>query len=178
MKRRRAAGFWYHERRTYHYRGSMRGTTLLEALVALCLLGLLAGSAVPGAVGLRDRLLVERHAARVIEGYERARAAALVTGGPALLAIAADSLAVLRVEGNDTFSVWRAPGPITDGVALAATHALVAIGPHGLSYGLANGRIDLSRGQVSRGVVASRPGRLRVVRRKRGRTRTVGPRGP
>lgn len=156
----------------------MRGTTLLEALVALCLMGLLAGLAVPGAVGLRDRLLVERHAARVIEGYERTRVTALVTGGPALLAIAAESVAVLRLEGSDTISVWRAPGPATDGVALATTHSLVAIGPHGLSYGVANGRIDLSRGQISRAVVASRPGRLRVVRRRRRRIRTAGPRGP
>jgi len=156
----------------------MRGFTLVEALLALLLLLLLSALGLPRVVGLRDRLLVEAAAARLLEGYERARVAALRSGGSAVLEVTSDQFTVSCPLGGDTLPVWNAPGPGRDGVALVASLGRVAFGPNGLSYGFANGRFEFRRGMVTRALIASRPGRLRVERLPRRRGRTPGRYGP
>lgn len=156
----------------------MRGATLLELLIGLGLMSVIAAVGVPGLIGFRDRLVVERHASRLVQAYDAARSAALLSGNAVVLIVEASRIRVARLEGGDTIPVWEADGPATDGVRLTTSHRLIAVGPHGLSFGLANGRFELRRGQVIRAVVASRPGRLRVERQPRRRRRREGPRAP
>lgn len=148
----------------------MKGTTLLELLAALVIMGIVAGLAVPGATRFRDRLLVEHHTHAVITAYQRARLAALLGSARSVLHIEPDRLDVYVLHGSDSVLVWQAPGPASDGVALTGP-ARTAFAPAGITMGLANGTYVLVRGGVSRTVVASRLGRLRVTSPRRVRRR-------
>lgn len=147
----------------------MRGVTLLELVLTLVLVSLLTAVLVPGITGLRDRLLVERHAARLVEGWHRARAAALVTARPVVLRVASGRVTVVFTVEADSSVIWSAPGPAADQVDLVTTLQRVVFSPNGLTMGVANGRMELSRGGIRRALVASRLGRLRVERPHRRR---------
>jgi type II secretory pathway pseudopilin PulG len=147
----------------------MRGTSLVESMVALAVIGVVGGIAVPRAVGLRDRLLVERHARAVMNAYQRARLASLLGASRVVLVTLPDEFAAWVLRGQDSILAWRAPGPATDGVAFSGP-ARTVFTPAGVTMGFANGRFGLVRGGISRTVVASRLGRLRVTApRLRGR---------
>jgi type II secretory pathway pseudopilin PulG len=149
----------------------MRGTSLVESLVALAVLGVVGGIAVPKSVSLRDRMLVERHTRAVMNGYQRARLAALLGASRVVLITTPDEFAVWVLRGADSSLAWRAPGPAGDGVTFSGP-ARTSFTPAGVTMGLANGRFGLLRGGISRTVVASRLGRLRVTApRHRGRRR-------
>lgn len=148
----------------------MRGTTLVESMITLAVLGIVAGIVVPKAASLRDRVLVERHAHAVITGYQRARLASLLGSARSVLHAGPDGYAVWVLRGADSSLVWRSPGPAGDGVAFSGP-ARTAFTPAGITMGLANGRFVLGRGGISRTVVASRLGRLRVTSPRRVRTR-------
>ena len=134
----------------------MRGTSLVETMAALAVLSIVGGIAVPKSVALRDRLLVDRHARAV-----------LYTG--------ADQIVVWVFRGPDSTVTWRAPGPAADGVTFSGP-ARTVFAPAGITMGLANGRFVFARGGISRTVVASRLGRLRVTSPRRVRTRRRGAR--
>jgi Tfp pilus assembly protein FimT len=152
----------------------MRGSTLFEYALALAIAGILAGFAVPRAATLRDRLLVDHHVQQVRTGYQRARLAALLGSGTAILRIDPSRVAVWTTRGGDSTLVWQARGAADDGVSLAGPTRTV-FAPAGITLGVANGTYVLARGGVSRTVVVSRLGRLRVVPRRR---RIPGRRGP
>jgi len=148
----------------------MRGTTLVESMAALAVLGILGVLVVPKAASLRDRILVERHAHAVITGYQRARLASLLGSSRSVLHAGPDGYTVWVLHGADSTLVWRAPGAAPDGVTFTGP-ARTAFTPAGITMGLANGRFVLVRGGVSRTVVASRLGRLRVTSPRRARRR-------
>jgi Tfp pilus assembly protein FimT len=147
----------------------MRGTSLVESMVALAVLGIVGGIVVPKSASWRDRMVVERHARTVVTGYQRAR---LASGpGPEITddtvfnaGVAGYEVWVLRA--GDSILVWRAPGPAADGVNFSGP-ARTAFAPAGITMGLANGRFVFLRGGISRTVVASRLGRLRVTSPRR-----------
>lgn len=156
----------------------MRGLSLLELVCALVVAGLLLGLAVPRAIALRDRLVVERHTAGILAAWQRARTAAMLGSRRAVLHVQPERLSVWTVRRNgDSSLVWAGPGPARDGVLLTAAVPRVVFAPTGLTVGVANGRYDLDRGRIRRTVVAARLGRVRVERR-RSRGRTSGPRAP
>ena len=148
----------------------MRGTSLVETMAALVVVGIVGGIAVPKSVSLRDRMLVERHARAVITAYQRARLASLLGSSRSVLHTTADEFAVWVLRGADSSLSWRAAGPGVDGVAFTGP-ARTAFAPAGITMGLANGRFEFVRGGISRTVVASRLGRLRVTAPRRGRRR-------
>ena len=91
-----------------------RGSSLLEILVVLVIVGLLAGMVVPGASSLADRLAVEHEAARLLVAYRSAWLTARVQHRLALLRVTSDSLAIWTVSSAgapDTVLAWLAPGP-------------------------------------------------------------------
>ncbi|HET9514087.1 MAG TPA: hypothetical protein VFO95_09160 [Gemmatimonadales bacterium] len=153
----------------------MRGATLLEVAAALVIIGLLSGLGIPRAVHWRDRILVQRHTQGMFLAYHRARLAALQHHGPALLRIAPDRAEVWRLHNGDSTLVWHIAGPAADGVSLSGP-ARVVFSPAGITLGVANGSYVLSRGGITRIVLASRLGRLRVTRPRR--ARKPGPRAP
>ena len=155
----------------------MRGTSLVESMVALAVLGIVSGIAVPKAVSLRDRFLVERHARAVMTAYQRARFAALLGSSRVILLTSPDEFAVWVLRGTDSSLVWRARGPLSDDVVFTGP-TRTQFTPAGLTMGLANGRFGFVRGGISRTVVASRLGRLRVTSPRVRRRRRASPRCP
>src|ERR1043166_9865793 len=97
------------------------GSTLIEILVVLVVLGLVAGMVVPGAGAHADRLAVEHEAARLLAAYRTAWLTARGHQCLAILRITGDSLAIRTVSSAgaaDTALAWLAPGPSAAGVAL------------------------------------------------------------
>ena len=142
------------------------GSTLIEILVVLVVIGLVAGMVVPGAGAHADRLLVEHEAARLVAAYREAWLTARARQCLAILRVTGDSLAIRTVSGAgaaDTALAWLAPGPAAAGVALRSPPHTSVFGPDGVAMGLANARHVLTRGRASRSVVVSRLGRVRVV---------------
>jgi len=154
----------------------MRGTSLVESMAALAVLSIVGGIVVPKTTSLRDRILVERHARAVVAAYQRARLASLLGSSRTVLYTGDAAFEVWVLKGADSSLVWRAPGPAEDGVTFSGP-ARTAFAPAGITMGLANGRFVFERGGISRTVVASRLGRLRVTSPRRvRRRRRAGPR--
>lgn len=142
-----------------------RGVTLLEMLVVLVIVGLMAGMVVPSASSLADRLTVEHEAARLLVAFRSAWLTARVQHRLALLRVTGDSLAIRTVAAAgapDTVLAWLAPGPALAGVALRSAAHTSVFGPDGIALGLANTTLLLERGGVTRRVVVSRLGRVRI----------------
>lgn len=142
-----------------------RGTTLPEMTVVLVVAGILAAVSFPTGWQIRNRLMVEHQTAVVASAYREARLAAMEMGTPAVLWIQPDLLSVWQSIGPDSVLLWQRAGPAREGVVLESTVDRVVIAPSGMAMGVANGRITLRRGAVSRGWVVSRLGRLRLDRR-------------
>jgi prepilin-type N-terminal cleavage/methylation domain-containing protein len=143
-----------------------RGVTLVELLVALVIVGLLAGIVVPGAGSLADRLAVEHEAGRLLVAYRSAWLTARVQHRLALLRVTTDSLAIWTVSGAgapDTILAWLAPGPGLAGVSIQGAPHTTIFAPYGAAMGFANTTHILGRGNASRQVVVSRLGRVRVL---------------
>lgn len=152
----------------------MRGASLVESALALTLIAIVSGMSVPRVAGLYDRLMVERHTQSVITAYERARLAALLGSSTALLLVQPDRVSVWRLGGGDSTLAWHAAGPATDGVSITGPSRLV-FAPGGVTLGVANGTFVVTRGGISRRLVASRLGRLRPVPRRVRRRRRCEP---
>ena len=143
----------------------MRGVTLVELVITLALVGLLAAVVVPGSAALTDRLAVEHQALRILLAYRSAWGAALSQQRLAILRITPDSLAIRTVRNAgspDTTLAWLAPGPAAAGVTLTSPPNSSVFGPDGVGLGLSNTRHVLTRGGVTRQVVVSRLGRVRI----------------
>ncbi len=138
----------------------------MEALWVLAVAGALALFLVPGVGALADRIAVEHEAARVLVAHRTAWLTARSRHRLALLRITSESLAVRIVASAgepDTTLVWLAPGPALAGVQLASAPHTTVLGPDGVAMGLANFTHVLTRGGVTRRVVVSRLGRVRVL---------------
>ena len=153
----------------------MRGASLVESTLVLVLIAIVSGMSVPRAAGLYDRLMVERHTQSIVTAYERARLAALLGSSAALLWVQPDRVSVWRLGGGDSTLAWHAPGPASDGVSITGPSRVV-FAPGGVTLGVANGTFVVTRGGISRRVVASRLGRLRSAPRRVRRRGRCGPR--
>jgi len=138
-----------------------RGTTLLELALVLVIMGLLAGIALPRLGTIADSLAVDRAAHEIITAHRRARIAAVLRSQVVELTVGATDLAI-RPRGA-TADLWHAPGPAASQVVLAGPQRRIIFSPVGLSMGLSNASFLLSRGTITRTVVVSRLGRVRIV---------------
>jgi type II secretory pathway pseudopilin PulG len=138
------------------------GLTLVEALLAIVLAGILAGLGAAAAARWTDRVAVETAAGDLLEAYRRARAVAGEWGRPAELLVTPDSLVLRATWHGETTEVWRAPGPARAGVALAPPRHSVTFHPAGFALGAANVSHVLTRGGARRVVTVSRLGRVRL----------------
>lgn len=134
------------------------GLSLLEALLALSILGIVTALALPPYVAQRDRAAVRAARTAAVTAFDAMRALALTRATHAAMRIdtAAARLVVhtfgdtlLRVE---VFAAW--------GVRLASTRDSTAVAPDGLGYGAANMRLILSRGAAFDSIIVSRLGRV------------------
>lgn len=134
--------------------------TLLEAMVAMSMAGIVLTATVRGAAQYRDRLAVEQAQQAILGGYRRAQAAARAWGRPAELVIATDSIVVRSMGATDTVELFRAPGPSLKGVLLAPASHRAIFASSGLAMGAANITHAISKGATQRAVVVSRLGRV------------------
>jgi len=142
-----------------------RGVALVELVLVLVILGIVAGIVVPGSAALTDRLAVEHQAARLLAAYRSAWVAARMQQRLALLWISADTLAIRTVQSAgspDTVLAWLAPGPSSAGVSLTSPARVSIFGPDGVAMGVSNATHVLVKGGVTRKVVVSRLGRVRI----------------
>jgi type II secretory pathway pseudopilin PulG len=136
--------------------------TLVETAVAVAVIGILVGGVVRGWSVAADRARVVEAQSQVLEGYRTAQSAARTQGRSAVLLVAPDRLEVTSAGLTDTISIWVRPGPAAVGVTIAPARHVVVFGPSGMANGAANVTHSFSRGAVTRQLIVSRLGRVRV----------------
>jgi prepilin-type N-terminal cleavage/methylation domain-containing protein len=136
--------------------------TLPELMLTIALVGILTGLALPHLSGAMDRIEVEGAANRLIAAHQRARIMAITRGQVVLLSIDSTQLSITSQGGTD--SLWSHVGPASFGVELAGPVRRFIFSPEGITLGLSNATLQLSRGSTTRTLVISRLGRIRMVR--------------
>lgn len=140
-----------------------KGHTLVELLLVVTLLGLMGLVTIPAAAGMRDRLLVDRSARRIVDAHLRAQLLATTEQRVMLLTLRSDSVILAaRVTPADTASRWRQPGPAGDGVGSTGLPRQLTYLPSGIPAGVANNTYTLTRGTARRQVIVSRYGRIQL----------------
>jgi prepilin-type N-terminal cleavage/methylation domain-containing protein len=138
-----------------------RGVTLIELMLVLAILGLTTAIALPVFRRMGDDLAVQHAAMEIISAHRRARMSAILQNRPLELTVAADTLAIR--ERGTVATLWFARGPAADGVSLAGPPRSFTFSPVGLTDGLSNATLRLTRGTATRAVIVSRLGRLRLA---------------
>src|SRR4051812_27175626 len=137
------------------------GVTLAELMLALAVAGLVFGIAVPGLSGAVDRVEVRSAANHVVAAHRRARMMA-ITRGKVLILTVDNNLLTIRPRGQSV-PVWTGVGPSFSRVALEGNAHQFTFSPEGLTLGLSNATLRLTRGGASRTIVISRLGRIRIA---------------
>lgn len=136
--------------------------TLPELLLVLAVVGLLLGLAIPSLAHTLDGIEVDQAASHLMAAHQRARLMAIARGQVVVLSIDSNQLAIYPRGGTDP--LWFEPGPAGSRVALQGAPRQFTFLPEGLTLGLSNATLQLSRGASSRTIVISRLGRVRLVR--------------
>lgn len=138
-----------------------RGYTLLEAVTALTLLGLIISTAAPALGGLRDRATVNASREALAGLIAEARVLAVARGGATVHVRRAPPAAWVSVADSVVRSL---PGGVTDGVTLALSGGRDEIRLRYDALGLgrvASSTIRIRRGGVEGALVVSSYGRVR-----------------
>jgi prepilin-type N-terminal cleavage/methylation domain-containing protein len=138
-----------------------QGVTLSELMLVLAVAGLVFGIALPGLSGALDRVEVWSAANHVVAAHRRARVMAVTRGQVLILTVDAEVLAI-RPRGQPA-PVWTEVGPASSRVALDGGSHQFTFSPEGLTLGLSNATMRLTRGAASRTIVISRLGRIRIA---------------
>jgi Tfp pilus assembly protein FimT len=139
-----------------------RGATIMELALALAIIGVLLGIALPRLATVADSLAVDAAARDIVAAHARARMTAILRSRVVELSVGADDLAI-RPRG-DAADLWHSTGPAARQVVLAGPPRIVTFSPVGITMGLSNASFPLTRGAASRTVVVSRLGRVRITR--------------
>ena len=136
--------------------------TLPELVLGLAVAGILVGIAVPRLAATLDQIEVQAAAAHLVAAHQRARIMAITRNQVVVLSI--DSAALTISPRGGSAVLWSEIGPAASGVALAGPARQFTFSPEGLTLGLSNATLRLSRGGSTRTLVISRLGRVRIVR--------------
>ena len=139
-----------------------RGYSLPELMLVLAVVGLLLGIAVPRFSQAMDYIAVDAAATEVIAAHQRARMMAIARGQVLTLDIDSTQLRIALPRAATT--LWIQEGPAGAGVRLSGATRRFTFSPSGVTLGLSNASLLLSRGPSIRTVVFSRLGRVRVLR--------------
>jgi Tfp pilus assembly protein FimT len=138
-----------------------RGFTLVEALLACCLIGLAAGITGARLAGLADAGAVRVATADVLAALDAARGAAARLSTSVVLVEDGDRRVALATALADTTPVWTGPTGARHGVAVAGLDRAIVFGPDGIATGASNRTMTLTRGGARKTLVISRLGRIR-----------------
>ena len=138
-----------------------RGFSLTELMLVLAVTGLLLGIAVPHLTTVIDQIEVRSAATHLVTAHQRARMMAVARGQILVLTIT-PTLVDIRARGG-AGALWSEAGPGATRVALQGPTRQFTFSPEGLTLGLSNATLRLSRGDASRTVVISRLGRARIL---------------
>jgi type IV fimbrial biogenesis protein FimT len=138
------------------------GYSVPELMLALAVVGLLLGIAVPRFSQARDYIAVDAAATEVIAAHQRARMMAIARGQVLTLEIDSTQLRIALPSGATP--LWTQDGPAASGVRLSGATRRFMFSPSGITLGLSNASLLLTRGASIRTVVFSRLGRVRVLR--------------
>jgi prepilin-type N-terminal cleavage/methylation domain-containing protein len=139
-----------------------QGFTLIELLLVVAVAGLLLGIALPSLSAALDHIEVGSAANHLVAAHQRARMMAVTRGQVLVLSIEAARL-VIRSRGQAS-PLWSEDGPAAARVVLEGPAHQFTFSPVGLTLGLSNATVRLTRGAASRTIVISRLGRVRIVR--------------
>ena len=140
------------------------GLSLVELLIAITLASLVGLIAAPRLWRPLASMRVDQEAQRIAAAHTRARMLAVTRSRVMLLRITTDSITIQSVSGADTLLEWRGPGPAAAGVSLTGPTRSLLFAPVGTTYGVSNGTWAVSYRGVSRRVIVSRLGRVRIER--------------
>ena len=141
-----------------------KGLSILEVLVVVVIVGLLLLITLPRLERPLASITVESEVQRLTRAHMRARMIAVTRSRTAVLHLRPDSLTIGLVERGDTVPWWSEPGPATRNVTLTGPSRSVLITPTALGLGLSNGTWTVTYRGVTRSMVLSRLGRMRIVR--------------
>ena len=141
-----------------------RGITISEVVVVVTLIALCTLVGVPRIANTLAGLTAEHEARRIAMAHSRARIMALASGRVMLLRLAPDTLSISEIEAGDTLRRWFEPGPASAGAELTGPTRYLRFTPTGITFGLSNGTWTVTYRGAMRRVVASRLGRVRVMR--------------
>lgn len=137
------------------------GVTLSELMLVLAVAGLLFGIALPTLSGTLDRVEVWSAANHVIAAHRRARIMAISRSQVLVLTVDPDLLTIR--PRDQTAPVWTELGPASSRIALEGQARQFTFSPEGMTLGLSNATLRLTRGAASRTIVISRLGRIRIA---------------
>jgi Tfp pilus assembly protein FimT len=136
-----------------------RGTTLLELVVILGIIGTLAGIAFVPAARTLDRIRVRDATASFSAACALARQAAISRSAVVTVHVDTQPARLTVVAGADTIHRDHLAGRL--GVTLSVSGASVAYSPTGQGWGLSNMRFIARRGAAGDTATVSRLGRVR-----------------
>lgn len=135
------------------------GSTLVEQLVVITLIGICMATTVSTIVRLIDSAQVHAASRNVAELLAFARDRAIATGQRTAVRFDGTRNRVVVHSGTDTIA--RLALHDVAGVALSASRDSLSYQSSGLGYGAANLRVIVSRGAVQDTITVSRLGRVR-----------------
>ena len=136
-----------------------RGTSLIELVVVLAVIGVLCGMAAARFLRHIDRTHVRHAGDEIVATLASARTTAVARQAHVTTRFDAARSVVVVTAGADTIAA-RAIGDV-HGVRLRSNRDSTVYGPAGLGYGAANQTVILERGRAIDSIVISRLGRVR-----------------
>ena len=134
------------------------GFTLPEVLLVLTITAIVAATALPALLGMRDRITVRIAAVDAARAVADARGIALTAARRTAVRIDQYANTLTVVSGADTLRTLHLS---EYGVRMRTTRDSIAFGPTGIGWGAATATITLSRGNASTALAISRLGRVR-----------------
>lgn len=135
-----------------------RGTSILQLVLVLVMLGILSGLAVPRWHAFHDRIAADAGATAVVALLSTARHAAVRRARVTAIRFDTSAGVIIVQAGADT--VMSRSLRAVHGVRLAVSRDSIAYAPTGMGYGAANTRIIVSRGAAAETLTVSRLGRV------------------
>ena len=135
------------------------GTTMVEQLAVLVVIGVLAAIVVRSVAGALDALAVRAAAREIKDVFAAAREYAVARGVRTAVQVEPFAARVTALSGTDTVLVR--PLGLLHQVALTTSRDSMAYSPSGLGYGASNLRVIVWRHRSAETVTVSRLGRVR-----------------